>query len=326
MSTVKVTNIQNASASAPNLVTDTLGNVSTPGTIVMSSSYIRNRLINGAMQVDQRNAGASQTITAAAALAYTVDRWYAYCTGANVTGQRVSGTAPSQYNYRFTGAASVTAVGFGQRIEQSNSFDLAGTTATLSVNLASSSITTVTWTAYYATTTADTFGSLASPTVTSIATGTFTITSTLTNYSANITIPAAATTGLQILFTTGALTASNTLTIGAAQLEPGSVATPFERRPINEVLAQCQRYFYSATNGYGGAYANAAGNFRTGTLVFPTQMRTVPTLATTNVYLSGSASSLNIDQQNVNGIGYYLAAAAANYLFTNFSYTANAEL
>ena len=199
-------------------------------TSIVSPSY-RNVLMNGAMAIDQRNAGASQTFTAAAALAYSVDRWYGYCTGANITGARVAGAAPNQYNYRFTGAASNTAVGFGQRIEAANSFYLAGQTATLSVSLASTSITSVTWSAFYANT-ADTFGTLASPTRTSIATGTFTITSTLTNYSANITIPSAATTGIEIVFTTGALVASQTLTFAQAQLELGTVATPFERRPI----------------------------------------------------------------------------------------------
>ena len=129
----------------------------------------RNRLINGGMAIDQRNAGASQTFTAGAALAYSVDRWYAYCTGANVTGQRVQGASAGLFRYQFTGAASVTAIGFGQRIEQLNSADLAGTTATLSVDLSNSLLTTVTWTAFYANT-ADTFGTLASPTRTQIAT------------------------------------------------------------------------------------------------------------------------------------------------------------
>jgi hypothetical protein len=78
----------------------------------------KNRILNGAMIVDQRNAAASQTFTAAGALAYSVDRWYGYCTGANVTGQQVAGSGAVQNRYRFTGAASVTAVGFGQRIEQ----------------------------------------------------------------------------------------------------------------------------------------------------------------------------------------------------------------
>ena len=214
----------------------------------LNSSNI-NRIINGAMAVDQRNAGASQTITAAAALAYTVDRWYAYCTGANVTGQRITGSANNQYAYRFTGAASVTAIGFGQRIEAANSIDLAGSTATLGVDLDNSVLTSVTWTAYYANT-ADTFGTLASPTRTQIATGTFTVTSTLTRYSAQIFIPAAAITGIEIVFSVGAQT-SGTWTIDNVQLEAGPLATPFERRLIGQELINCQRYFASINGAIG---------------------------------------------------------------------------
>jgi hypothetical protein len=223
-------------------------NLATTGSVSAINTFgFKNRIIKGAMMIDLRNAAASQTFTAAAALAYSVDRWYGYCTGANVTGQQVAGsTTPTvtQNRYRFTGAASVTAVGFGQRIEQKNSYDLAGSTCTLSADLAiSATLTTVTWTAYYATTTADTFGSLASPTVTSIATGTFTVTSTVTNFSVNISVTAAATTGLQILFTVGALTAGLTWTIGNVQLEKGSVATSFDYRPYGTEFALCQRYY-----------------------------------------------------------------------------------
>lgn len=224
----------------------------------MGSSFVRNRIINGAMAVDQRNAGASQTITAGAALAYTVDRWYGYCTGANVTGQRVTGAVANTYRYQFTGAASVTAIGFAQRIEALNCADLAGKTAALSVDLANSLLTTVTWTAYYANT-ADTFGTLASPTRTQFATGTFTVNSTVTRYSTNISVSASATTGIEIVFTVGAQT-SGTWTIGNAQLEEGSIATPFERRSYGHELALCQRYlpaFNSASTAYyiGTAYA-----------------------------------------------------------------------
>ena len=245
----------------------------------------KNRIINGAMVTDQRNAGASQTFTAAGALAYSVDRWYGYCTGANVTGQQVAGaTTPTvtQNRYRFTGAASVTAVGFGQRIEEKNSYDLAGATCTLSADLGiSATLTTVTWTAYYATTTADTFGSLASPTVTSIATGTFTVGAAVANFSANISVPAAATTGIQILFTVGALTAGLTWTIGNVQLEKGSTATSFDYRPYGTELSLCQRYlpaFISTGSstfvgsGYAVSATGGVANY-----VFKTTARTPPT-------------------------------------------------
>jgi len=224
----------------PRITVDAKGRITAASTVTAPVGF-RNRIINGDMRIDQRNAGASQTFTAAAALAYSVDRFYGYCTGANVTGQRVAGTAPNEFAYRFTGAASVTAIGFGTRLEATNTTDLAGSTATLSVQLANSLLTTVTWTAFYATT-ADAFGTLASPTRTQIATGTFTVTSTLTTYRAQISVPSAATTGIEIVFTVGAQT-SGTWTIDNVQLEAGSTATEFERRPIGTELTLCQRYF-----------------------------------------------------------------------------------
>ena len=252
---------------------------------------LRNKLINGAFGIDQRNAGAAQTITAAAALAYTVDRWYGYCTGANVTGQRVAGTAPNQYNYRFTGAASVTKIGFAQRIEAANCQDLAGTTATLAVDLANSLLTTVTWTAWYANT-ADTFGTLASPTRTQIATGTFTVSSTLTRYSTNITIPSAATTGIEIEFSVAAQT-SGTWTIGRAQLEVGSAATAFEVRPYGMELALAQRYYYRFSPTAGQAMAIGLNNTTVSGIPyiqFPVSMRTTPT----SMEVSGTAADYQI--------------------------------
>ena len=229
--------------SVPVLAINAKGQVTSTGTAAITSGFtgFRNRIINGDMRIDQRNGGSSQTFTAAAALAYSIDRFYGYCTGANVTGARVAGTAPNEFSYRFTGAASVTGIGFGTRLEATNTTDLAGSTATLSVQLANSLLTSVTWTAYYAST-ADAFGTLASPTRTQIATGTFTVTSTLTTYSAQISIPSAATTGIEIVFTVGAQT-SGTWTIDNVQLEAGSTATDFERRPIGTELALCQRYY-----------------------------------------------------------------------------------
>lgn len=247
----------------------------------------RNRIINGDMRIDQRNAGATQTFTAAAALAYSVDRFYGYCTGANVTGARVAGTAPNEFVYRYTGAASVTAIGFGTRLEATNTTDLAGSTATLSVQLANSLLTSVTWTAYYATT-ADAFGTLASPTRTQIATGTFTVTSTLTTYSAQISVPSAATTGIEIVFTVGAQI-SGTWTIDNVQLEAGSTATEFERRPIGTELALCQRYCYKHNGGIG-VILNVADGYSS-VLRFPVTMRANPSLLSGATYSVGSGSA-----------------------------------
>jgi hypothetical protein len=260
----------------------------------------RNRIINGAMAVDQRNTGAAQTITAGAALAYTVDRWYGYCTGANVTGQRVQGASAGLFRYRFTGAASVTAIGFGQRIEQLNCAALAGTTATLSVDLANSVLTTVTWTAFYANS-ADAFGTLASPTRTQIATGTFTVNSTVTRYSTSISIPSAATTGIEIVFTVGAQT-SGTWTIGAVQLEPGTVATPFERRSFGQELVLCQRYCFAGDTGATYNPGPSGGNdFISVAVHFPVQMRAAPTMLPAVAWVNITRNVVSFAQYSVPG-------------------------
>ena len=213
--------------------TGTLISTSTPG-----YNSFKNRLINGQMQIAQRaTSGTSGSTVPSTAPTYpSVDRWYAYATGATVTVAQVAGSGANKNNLQATGAASVTAVGIGQRIEALNSYDLAGSTATLSVNISNSLLTTVTWTASYATS-ADTWSAK-----TQIATGTFTVTSALTNYSAQISVPAAATTGIEILFTVGAQT-SGTWVIGNAQFEKSSVATTFDYRPYGTELALCQRYF-----------------------------------------------------------------------------------
>jgi hypothetical protein len=133
----------------------------------------------------------------------------------------------------------------------------------------------VTWTASYATS-ADTWSAK-----TTISTGTFTVSGTLANYSAQISVPAAATTGIEILFTVGAQT-SGTWVIGNAQLEKSSIATTFDYRPYGTELALCQRYYRQTTgvantepSFYG--YAIAAANMGT-TIVFPVPMRITPTI------------------------------------------------
>jgi hypothetical protein len=51
---------------------NTFGNANVTGTVAMSSSFLRNRIINGDMRIDQRYAG---TATANTINGYTVDRW-----------------------------------------------------------------------------------------------------------------------------------------------------------------------------------------------------------------------------------------------------------
>jgi len=258
------------------------GDFNTSGSITSAVGFdsastfgFKNRFINGQMQVAQRGTtGTSGAAVPTTAPTYpSIDRWYAYATGATVTVAQVAGSGANKNNLQVSGAASVTAVGVGQRIEQLNCYDLAGSTCTLSVNISNSLLTTVTWTASYATS-ADTWSAK-----TTIATGTFTVTSTLKNYNAQISVPAAATTGIEILFTVGAQT-SGTWVIGNAQLEKSSIATTFDYRPYGTELALCQRYYYrttvatSTTFGVGLANTTVAAY---GFCPYPVTMRISPT-------------------------------------------------
>jgi hypothetical protein len=240
-----------------------------------STFGFKNRIINGQMQIAQRATSATITAGSTIAAGYsTVDRFYVYCTGANVTAAQVAGSGATRNRLQITGAASVTAVGIGQRIEALNSYDMAGSTATLSVDISNSLLTTVTWTAFYANT-ADTFGTLASPTRTQIATGTFTVSSTLTRYSAQISIPAAATTGIEVVFTVGAQT-SGTWVVGNIMLEESSIATSFDYRPYTTELQLCQRYYFQTIPVAMSSYTDGSLLYVTNYL--PVTMRIAPTI------------------------------------------------
>ena len=66
---------------------------------------------------------------------------------------------------------------------------------------------------------------------------------------------------------------SGTFDIAQVQIEPGPVATPFERRPIGTELALCQRYFYRGQGILNASPVTAAA-------YLPVTMRALPTVAT----------------------------------------------
>jgi hypothetical protein len=102
-------------------------------------------------------------------------------------------------------------------------------------------------------------------------------------------------------------TSGATLYITGVQLEAGSTASPFEYRQYTTELQLCQRYYYlyvtgaNSTNGVNACICTGAGilgNYMQGSIVFPTTMRTVPTLVSStgsNYYqlYSGSPASFN---------------------------------
>jgi hypothetical protein len=101
--------------------------------IVPATSYKRNRIINGNMVVDQRNAGASVSVGTAAGT-YTLDRWRVYHDTAitsNITAQQSTTVPTTGYinsQILTNGTAATAAAGdlnvFQQRIEGYNVADL----------------------------------------------------------------------------------------------------------------------------------------------------------------------------------------------------------
>jgi hypothetical protein len=81
------------------------------------------------------------------------------------------------------------------------------------------------------------------------------------------------------------LTNGATFYITGVQLEVGSVATPFERRPFGAELALCQRYYYKVFPGASNrTYGNGTSVDTTtlfNTVPSPVTMRVSPTLETT---------------------------------------------
>lgn len=203
-----------------------------------SSTTSKNRFHNGALLL--ATYGTSNTVVAGAGIQHpTVDRFYAYCSGANVLMSQTSSTGAAAKLVTFAGAAGVTGLSFGQRINASNSYDMAGGFATMSLETSCAPLTTVTWTAYYANS-VDTFGTLASPTRTQFATGTFTVTGTMTRYAATMSVPSAATTGIEVVFSVGALT-SGAWNIRLLQFEKGNVATDNEYVSLADEQYRCRK-------------------------------------------------------------------------------------
>jgi hypothetical protein len=262
--------------SVPVIAIDAKGRITTASTSAITSGLtgFRNRIINGDMRIDQRNAGASQSILSRA---YSIDRFTAQASGATITGQRIADTTGGRlFYYQLNGAASVTQINFEQKIESVNCFDLAGGNITISADISNSLLTTVSFDLYAATTKDSFAGS------TLVSSASWTVSPTMQRYSATIAIPSGSSyqNGLWAVFYVGAQT-SGTWKIANVQLEAGSTATDFERRPIGTELALCQRYYYKTKAESIGSIMGVGFCQSTTTAIgattFPTTMRIAPT-------------------------------------------------
>jgi hypothetical protein len=276
----------------------------------------KNRLINGACVIDQRNAGASVTQNTSAQ--YTLDRWFIYGdVTSKFTVQQNAGsiTPPSGFtNYLGVTSSSAYTVGTSeifvvqQRIEGYNIADLAWGTAnaqtvTLSFWVRSSLTGTFggslknssgarSYPFTYSVPTANTWTQI-NITIAGDTSGTW-----LTTNGIGITMTFSMGCGSSTSSTAGSWSAGNyssatgatsvvgtngaTFYVTGVQLEKGSTATSFDYRPYSAELAMCQRYCYKiATSGGYSAYATT-GMFISTTrvdfpILLPTYMRASPT-------------------------------------------------
>ena len=263
----------------------------------------KNRLINGAMVIDQRAAGASVGTTGANYA--SCDRWgFAYSAASKFTAQQNAGsvTPPVGFtNYFGCTSSSAYSIGagdyftVGQKIEGFNIADLAwGTASASSVTLSFRVYSSLTGTfggslqnsaqnrSYpfsYTISSANTWTTI-NITIAGDTSGTW-----VTNNGIGINLQFSLGTGSTFSASAGSWAAGNyfsatgatsvvgtngaTFYITGVQLEKGSTATSFDYRPYGTELALCQRYF--ETVGCGGVGIARGGTTPGATMSFKFQ-------------------------------------------------------
>jgi len=266
----------------------------------------KNRIINGAMVIDQRNAGASVTQTTSSP--YTVDRFFCFgsVTSKFTVQQNAASVTPPAGFINYLGATSSSAytVGaaeqfnIGQAIEGLNIADFAWGTA---------SAATVALSFWVRSSLTGTFGGALRNSATDYSypfSYTISVANTWEQKTITITGPTSGTwlttngIGVYLTFsmgagatrsgTAGSWSANNytsatgatsvvgtngaTWYVTGVQLEKGSTATAFDYRPYGTELALCQRYFeWCSTVGQSGI------SFQS--VFYKVQKRTTPTIA-----------------------------------------------
>jgi hypothetical protein len=234
-----------------------------PGLLDPIAQYygFKNRLINGAVAINQRNGGAAVTVTTSTSGTFGPDRFYGYTgTGSLWQTQRVS-TGNLDFPFanriqRIAGQTSTSAIFWRQIIETNNCSDLAGQTVTFSffatagANYSGGAVTVSVFSGNAADQGTVSLNTGAWTSLASVVNSTFTPTTTRTRYTFTGTVGASAQEIAVGLNWSGSGTAgaNDFIDITGIQLEEGSTATSFDYRPYGTELALCQRYFYKTYN------------------------------------------------------------------------------
>lgn len=290
------------------LTEEASGNLPITGDIIMSSSFLRNRIINGDMRIAQRTT-AAVSVPATNTPTFAVDRTYVSASGAAVSAQRsndnFSGILDFTNALRVGGNAGNTAIEIGQRIENVYSAELAGKSVTFSVW---ASVTTGPQTFQLSIAYANAANNFSA--VTLVASQPVVIFDTMARYSITAILPAAAVNGVLVRLskTDGWTSSTNILATTGWQFEPGSTPTPFERRPYGTELVLCRRYYEILPIHWGGAVS--LGNY-TRSMLFYAEKRVAPTVTTAIQAWNGSSwVNPTISPFLGTGGGYIMASLA----------------
>ena len=274
-----------------------------------SSATMKNRIINGGMVIAQRGT----SFTSPSSGSYTLDRWAVNWVGAAPASvAQVSGPIGFKNALQITGSSSNTAVQLIQRIESYNCSDLSGQTITIQANISVSTPQTVSWQLYYVNSQDNWAGG-----ATLITSGTWSVTTTATVFSATITgLPAGAVNGLEIAIypNNGGPFTSGTFTITGTQLEVGTVASSFDYRDYGRELAMCQRYYQTISDFLVGG--QTAGGTMYADMVYPVLMRASPTgTVVGSVAYANSASAYAINSTTSSRFRISMTLPANSYAY-----------
>jgi len=313
-----------------------------------NSTSFKNRIINGAMTIDQRNAGASITANDG----YCLDRWKFNSTqnGKGTIQQNAGAVTPPAGFINYLGFTSNSAysvlstdsIAFLQNIEGFNAADLNwGTANAQAVTLSFWVRSSLTGTfggafenasvdrAYPFTYTISAANTWEQKTVTVAGdtTGTWGVGNGVGirvwfNLGAGATFSgtAGAWAGADYRSATGAVsvvgTNGATFYITGVQLEKGSTATPFEFRSIGTEEVLCYRYYQTYSNPpLRGVYTSTSAAGRCA-MVLPVVMRATPTatVGTINFYDGNNvstSSSISVAYLNAKSVEFDFVTASA---------------
>ena len=314
------------------------GNVRVPnGTLVMGSAFsFRNKIINGDMRADQRNSGGVFTLATSGNYGGP-DRFVVTWDGTLGAGtvQRLgfangAGMFPdNKYYYEWnqtSGGSGNTGKVLQQRIESVETLN--GETATFSFWAKAGAAITVTPDLVQF------FGTGGSPSAAVTTTGTaINLTTSWARYVVTFAVPSIVgkvkgSSGSDALWVRLGLPPNSAFTLDTTgwQLEEGSVATPFESRPIGLELALCQRYFeYMPVCGFIGN-AIAVGSFIGNFIQFAVPKRVTPTLTSGTASENVNLSTTSLSAAGINEFRYYGEAIAPGNAYITRPVSASAEL